>query len=133
VHITSPLGNVFAHLPTFKQILTNLISNSIKFLAPQRPPEIKIFTPAGPSFVRLWIQDNGIGIAPESRQRIFAMFQRLNRPELYEGTGMGLAIVRKAIERMGGRIGVESELGKGSRFWIELPQAKNDEPADTVG
>jgi PAS domain S-box-containing protein len=85
------------------------------------------------AFVRFWFEDNGIGIAVESRQRIFGMFQRLNRPELYEGTGMGLAIVRKAVDRMGGRIGVESELGKGSRFWVELKGAKNDRSADIVG
>jgi signal transduction histidine kinase len=76
------------------------------------------------AFVRLWFEDNGIGIPPESRERIFGMFQRLNRQELYEGTGMGLAIVRKAVERMGGRIGVESEPGNGSRFWVELKSSK---------
>ena len=69
-------------------------------------------------FARLWFEDNGIGIEPESHDRIFGVFQRLN-PH-YEGTGIGLAIVRKAAERMGGRAGVESQAGKGSRFWIEL-------------
>src|SRR5262249_16813295 len=73
--------------------------------------------------IRFWFEDNGIGLAPESQQRVFGMFQRLNRADLYEGTGIGLAIVRKAVERMGGRVGVESELGKGSRFWVELKRA----------
>jgi signal transduction histidine kinase len=74
-------------------------------------------------FVRFWFEDNGIGIDERSRERIFGMFQRLNRPELYEGTGIGLAIVRKAAERMGGQVGVESERDVGSRFWLILQSA----------
>jgi signal transduction histidine kinase len=73
--------------------------------------------------VRLWFEDNGIGIRKDLFERIFHMFQRLNPSAEPEGTGMGLTIVRKAIERMGGAVGLESEPGKGSRFWIELPAA----------
>jgi len=72
--------------------------------------------------VRLWVEDNGIGIAPEYHERIFRVFERLHDIEAYPGTGIGLAIVRKGAERMGGRVGVESEVGKGSRFWVELPR-----------
>jgi PAS domain S-box-containing protein len=79
-------------------------------------------TPIGAS-VRLWFEDNGIGIGRDAQKRLFQMFQRVHHPGLYDGTGMGLAIVRKAVERMGGRVGVESEPGKGSRFWLELKQA----------
>ena len=121
VEVCSPLGTVFAHLPTFKQILTNLISNSIKFLAPERSPELKIFTTRVPGFVRLWVQDNGIGIAREHHEKIFGLFQRLHDSQTYPGTGIGLALVRKGAERMGGRVGVESEPGQGSRFWVDLP------------
>jgi PAS domain S-box-containing protein len=74
-------------------------------------------------FVRLCVQDNGIGIEPENVKKLFIAFQRLHGKEEYPGTGLGLAMVRKGAERMGGRVGVESEPGKGSTFWIELPVA----------
>src|SRR6267142_918776 len=73
--------------------------------------------------VRLWFEDNGIGIPSESQDKIFTMFQPLNPPGEYEGTGIGLAIVWKAVERMGGKVGVKSEPGRGSKFWIELKAA----------
>ena len=71
--------------------------------------------------IRLWIEDNGIGIAPEHQARIFRIFERLHGRESYSGNGIGLAIVEKAITRMNGRVGVESAPGQGSRFWFELP------------
>jgi len=73
--------------------------------------------------VRLWVVDQGVGIPPEIQERIFGIFERGVSSNLYEGTGMGLAIVARAMQRMGGTCGVESEPGKGSRFWIELPAA----------
>ena len=69
--------------------------------------------------VRLYFTDNGIGIAAQHQAKVFDLFQRVSRE--YEGTGLGLAIVSRAVLRMGGKVGVESELDKGSRFWIELP------------
>jgi signal transduction histidine kinase len=74
--------------------------------------------------VRINFQDNGIGIAPENHQRIFRMFERIHPATEYEGTGIGLTIVRKAVERMRGRVGFESTPGKGSNFWIELRKAE---------
>ncbi len=68
----------------------------------------------------LWVEDNGIGIAPEHQQRIFQAFQRLHGTDRYLGTGIGLAIVQRAAGRLGGRAGVESASGQGSRFWVEL-------------
>ena len=70
--------------------------------------------------IRLWVEDNGIGIAPEHQKRIFRVFERLHGIESYPGTGIGLAIVKKGTDRMGGQVGVESQLGQGSRFWIQL-------------
>jgi signal transduction histidine kinase len=74
--------------------------------------------------VRLWVEDDGIGIAPEHLDRIFQVFERLHGQEHYPGTGIGLAIVRKGAERLGGGAGAESDgPGRGSRFWVELPGA----------
>jgi signal transduction histidine kinase len=75
--------------------------------------------------VRLWIENNGLGIEPEFQERIFRMFERLHPARVYDGTGIGLAIVRRAVQQMGGRVGVESDLGQGSRFWIQLPARKS--------
>ncbi|MEO6181998.1 MAG: PAS domain-containing sensor histidine kinase [Verrucomicrobiota bacterium] len=106
------------------QCVSNLLTNAVKFVPTGKIPEIKIWTESRDTFVRLWIQDNGIGIAPEDQKRIFEIFSRIHSNELYEGTGIGLSIVSKSVEKMGGRLGVESELGQGSRFWIELQKAE---------
>jgi signal transduction histidine kinase len=70
----------------------------------------------------VWFLDNGIGIAPEHQEQIFHVFERLHGMEQFPGTGIGLAVVRRGVERMGGHVGVESAVGAGSRFWIELPR-----------
>jgi signal transduction histidine kinase len=75
--------------------------------------------------VRIWFEDKGIGIEKQYHDKIWQMFQQLNKD--YEGTGIGLALVRKVVDRMGGKVGVESEPGHGSRFWIELKPA-NGQP-----
>ena len=104
----------------FKQIVLNLVSNAIKFVAPGVTPEVRIRAEEKGGFVRLWVEDNGIGIAAQYRERIFRIFERLHGVESYPGTGIGLAIVQKGVERLGGRAGVESTEGAGSQFWIEL-------------
>jgi PAS domain S-box-containing protein len=118
-----PLPGVNGHRVVLEVALTNLFSNAIKFVAPGVQPEVSIWPEDKGSHVRIWIKDNGIGIAPEDRERIFGVFQRLHTLEHYPGTGIGLALVSKGIERIGGRVGVESEPGAGSRFWIELQKA----------
>ena len=79
--------------------------------------------PQSPKQVRIWVEDQGIGIPRSAHQKIFGIFERGVTSDHYEGTGIGLAIVARAVQRMGGTCGVESEPGKGSRFWIELPEA----------
>jgi PAS domain S-box-containing protein len=121
VEIVPPLGKVHAHLATLKQILANLIANSLKFVTPERTPLLRVRTSEQNGRIRICVEDNGIGIAEEHYEKIFGLFQRLHDPEKYPGTGIGLALVRKGAERMGGKVSVESKLGEGSRFWVELP------------
>jgi signal transduction histidine kinase len=100
----------------------------MKFVAPGVQPQIQVWAEdiergeAGEPKIRLWVGDNGIGIALENQKRIFNVFERLHGSEIYPGTGIGLAIISKGIERMGGQVGVESQPEEGSRFWIELPK-----------
>ncbi|MBE9018565.1 HAMP domain-containing protein [Chroococcidiopsidales cyanobacterium LEGE 13417] len=125
ITVTTPLPTVLAHSPTLTQAIANLLSNALKFIKPESRPQAEIKYQLAQrdrqQWVRLWIIDNGIGIASSDTERIFRIFERLHGIETYPGTGIGLAIVRKSIERMGSCVGVESQLGQGSRFWIELP------------
>ena len=122
IRVEIPLSDVWAHKGLLVEMLMNLVSNSLKFVAPEVKPFVRIWTEEGDACVRLSIQDNGIGIASEHHQRIFRVFERLHSTEQYPGTGIGLANVSKAAERMGGRVGVESQPQQGSRFWVELPK-----------
>ncbi|HVE41697.1 MAG TPA: ATP-binding protein [Planctomycetota bacterium] len=124
IDFVRPVPMVRGNRVMLDQVLTNLLSNAIKFVPPGVPPRVRIWSEFHAGRICLSIEDNGIGIAPEFHDRIFGIFQRLNREEDYPGTGIGLAIVRKALERMGGRAGVESSSGRGSRFWIELAAAE---------
>jgi two-component system, sensor histidine kinase and response regulator len=125
VSVQSPLHTVAGHAACLTQCLANLLENSAKFVPPGKIPEISIRSEWRPPWVRVWVEDNGIGIDPSHHARIFQMFSRVHSSASpYEGTGMGLTIAKKAVERMGGNLGVESSLGMGSRFWIELPLGK---------
>jgi PAS domain S-box-containing protein len=131
------------------QCFAELLRNGVKFVEPGKVPQVRVWAERIPNHegaklhepssrsgkaateslhgatgnrVRICFQDNGTGIPESGHGRIFDMFQRMHGPE-YPGTGIGLALVRKIIEHMGGRVGVESEEGKGSRFWLELPEA----------
>jgi signal transduction histidine kinase len=109
---------------TLAQILVNLISNGIKFQKPGVAAEVRVKAACnGNSTVKISVTDNGIGIQLQHLERLFKVFERLHGMEEYPGTGIGLAIVKRGVERMGGRCGVESKVGNGSTFWVELPQA----------
>jgi PAS domain S-box-containing protein len=133
VEVASHLPVVQGQRGVLRQVVTNLIDNAIKFVVPGERPqvrlwaEVKFLSPGSHggqgATVRLWVEDQGIGVAPEHQSRIFAAFERLHGVESYSGTGIGLAIVRRGIQRIGGEVGVEAELGQGSRFWLDLPLA----------
>ena len=122
-----PLPRVMADDVQLGQLFQNLVSNAIKFHGEGVP---RVHVSANPNGNR-WIfsiQDNGIGIDPEFKERIFVIFQRLHGKDKYPGTGIGLAICKKIVERHGGDIWVESELGKGATFYFTLP--KEEETSD---
>lgn len=119
---TAASARVIADPSSLHLILLNLLTNAFKFVQPEKAPVVRLLTQRNGDLVRLSVEDNGIGISAEDIGKLFSMFKRLNG-DAYPGTGMGLAIVKKAVERMGGRVGVESEPGRGSRFWLELKAA----------
>jgi PAS domain S-box-containing protein len=120
VKIEGGLPSVWGDLQVVTQVLIQLLSNALRFGVVGRKSKIRIWAEPRNPCVRLWMEDNGVGIAPEYLDRIFWLFERLSQ-ENNSSTGMGLPIARKGIERMQGAIGVESTPGVGSRFWIELP------------
>lgn len=103
------------------RLLQNLISNALKYTAPDRPPAIHVQARHCPEGWEVGVQDNGIGIAPEQFERIFIIFQRLHARGQYEGNGIGLAVCKRIVERHGGRIWVTSRPGDGSTFFFTLP------------
>ncbi|WP_217995012.1 sensor histidine kinase [Methylogaea oryzae] len=108
------------------QLLQNLIGNAIKFRGDAAPRVQLTVTPEEKAW-RFEVRDNGIGLAPEFAERIFVIFQRLHTKEQYPGTGIGLAICKKIVERHGGRIWVESEPGQGAAFCFTLPNTASQE------
>ncbi|MDI6876785.1 MAG: PAS domain S-box protein [Methanomicrobiales archaeon] len=123
-----PLPPVLADPSQLRQVFQNLVGNAIKFGRADTPAAVHISARGEGDTVRFSVADNGIGIEPEHREKIFDLFQRLHGRERYEGTGIGLAIVKRIVERHGGGIWVESEPGKGSTFHFTLPAARQPVP-----
>ncbi len=121
------LPNIKGDAAQLQRVFHNLISNAIKFRKPDEPPEIHIsaYEDLENKEYLFSIRDNGIGIEEQYMERIFQIFQRLNSPEDYKGIGIGLAMVKRIIERHGGRVWVESIPGEGSTFYFTLPDKTN--------
>jgi signal transduction histidine kinase len=117
---------VLANQAALTQCFSNLLDNAVKFVVPGTKPHVRVRAEKRQDRVRLWFEDNGIGIPKGREKELFQLFKQIDTA--HGGTGVGLAIVRKAAERMGGHVGVESEPGKGSRFWLELAEAPGVQP-----
>ena len=125
---TLPL--IWGHKVVLEAAFSNLLSNALKFVPPETKPHVKVWAEARDKDVCISVADNGIGIEPQYQKKIFEVFQRLHGQNLYPGTGIGLAIVQRAVNRVGGSVGVDSEPGKGSRFWLTFPNVPP--PADSA-
>jgi chemotaxis family two-component system sensor kinase Cph1 len=128
VHL-EPFPTVMADKDQLVQVFQNLIGNAIKFRG-EKDPEITVSVQESDGFAEFMVRDNGIGFDQKHNDRIFVLFQRLNTRDKYEGTGIGLAICKKIVERHGGRIWAESQLGKGSAFSFTFPVVAITESAN---
>jgi PAS domain S-box-containing protein len=120
IRIEGGLPLVLGNDALLTQCIANLLSNALKFVSQGTLPVVRIWAEAAGGGFRVWFADNGIGIAERDHRRIFRMFERVHSDSQYAGTGIGLTIVRKAVERMGAQAGLKSEVGKGSQFWLLL-------------
>lgn len=121
IRLAENLPCVIGNEAGLTQCFSNLLGNAVKFAKPGAPAEITVSAETRDGFVRLNFADRGIGIPPSALAKVFGMWQRASTS--HEGTGLGLALAKRVTERMGGRIGVESALGQGSTFWVELKPA----------
>jgi signal transduction histidine kinase len=125
VQVEGTLPRVWANEAMLTQCISNLLANAIKFVETGHVPRVRIRAERIGADARIWVEDNGIGIAPRDQERIFGIFIKIHSAQVYQGTGIGLSIVRRAVEKMGGQVGLESALGQGSRFWIQLAAVEN--------
>ena len=123
---SSALPEVMADQRQLAQLLQNLIANAVKFQKPGEKPVITVSAERRDGDWLVRVKDNGIGMAPEYKEKIFVIFQRLHGRDEYEGTGLGLAVCKKIVERHGGNIWVESEVGKGATFLFTLKAAHDE-------
>lgn len=123
VEVREPLPNVLGNASLLTQCISNLLGNALKFIPEGRTPHVVVRAETSDHRVRLCVEDNGIGIPPDESKNLFGLFHRLSTSVGYPGTGVGLATVKRAAERMNGTVGADPNPGVGSCFWIELPAA----------
>jgi signal transduction histidine kinase len=123
IRIVSPLPAVLGHDTSLTQVVSNLLTNAAKFVKPGERARITVRGEHRNGRIRLSVEDAGIGVPPQYQGALFRIFERVPTEGSYEGTGVGLAIVRKAVEKMGGACGMQSDGRTGSVFWIELAAA----------
>ena len=123
ISIAPDLPSVLANEAGLTQCFSNLMNNAIRFVRPGLKPRVHIWAEDCGAQARIWVEDNGIGIDQEHQEKIFGMFQKLNSGT--EGTGIGLALVRKAAQQMGGSVGVKSRPNEGARFWVQFGKVKD--------
>lgn len=132
IELTGPWPTVYADAAVLEKILFNLLQNAIRFVAPEVAPVTRVWPEARGSTLRVWIEDNGIGIKPEHRELIFRPFETLHPSHIFGGNGMGLAVVKEGVRQMGGDVGFEPQSTGGTRFWIELPTAAPHVPISSI-
>jgi PAS domain S-box-containing protein len=121
----APAPAAQADISLYEKIVLNLVGNALKFTPPGGQVRVGVAEASGGKGVELWVEDTGPGLSPEQQGRLFERFEQLDGSSTrgFEGTGLGLALVKQFAELMGGRAGVTSELGRGARFWVRLPRA----------
>jgi light-regulated signal transduction histidine kinase (bacteriophytochrome) len=117
--VSGPSGDLF-------QLFSNLVGNALKFVAAGVRPRVAVDADAEEEGWHFAVTDNGVGIAPDKRDRVFRMFQRLHPADAYDGTGIGLAICQKVVQRRGGRIWIEAAAGGGTAVHFTLPARRED-------
>jgi signal transduction histidine kinase len=123
IAVNLPFADLYGEPVSIRQALVNLLDNALKFSRCSPAPNINIGGQQAPTERILWIQDNGIGFDADQKQKLFGLFERLHNAQEYEGTGVGLAIVKMVADKHGGRVWAESSPGKGSMFYLAFPNS----------
>jgi light-regulated signal transduction histidine kinase (bacteriophytochrome) len=126
--VVGPMPTVCADRTQLDLVFQNLLANALKFTRPGVVPHIEVTAERTGDTFEFSVTDNGIGVEPAYRDRVFGMFKRLHTREQYPGTGIGLALVKKIVERHGGTTGLTDSPSGGSRFWFALDAGTDDTP-----
>ncbi|MEY4705233.1 MAG: hypothetical protein RL042_1435 [Nitrospirota bacterium] len=125
IHVDLPFADLYGEPVSIRQAMVNLLDNAAKFSRPATPTDIRIGGTQTATERIIWVRDNGIGFGPGDSEKIFGLFERLHQPADYEGTGVGLAIVKMVMEKHGGRAWAESTAGAGSTFFLAFPDGRD--------